>query len=238
MADPASVGSFGNPSCYASRVKLARPVSHVIFDLDGVLLDTEPLYTRATQEVISPYGKTFDWSIKGDMIGRSSLDGAHHLVRTLGLPLLPEEYLARRKPLLDALFPTAPEIPGARALVDRLHARGVPLGVATSSEQALYRAKTTRHDWFGVFRAVVCGDDPRIGALKPAPDIFLITARDLGAAPQDCLVFEDSLAGVEAARAAGMQVVALPDPHMDRARYAADLLIDAYGELDLADLGL
>jgi pseudouridine 5'-phosphatase len=220
-------------------MKLERPVRHVIFDLDGVLLDTEPLYTRATQEIVGPYGKVFDWSIKGDMIGRSSLEGARYLVRALDLPLAPEEYLARRKPLLDALFADAPEIPGARSFVDRLHARGHPLAVATSSEKALYELKVSRHDWFGNFRAVVCGDDPRIRELKPAPDIFLATAADLGAEPEDCLVFEDSLAGVEAALRAGMQVVALPDSNMDRARYQrAHLIVGGYDEIVLSELGL
>jgi pseudouridine 5'-phosphatase len=220
-------------------VKLKRPVSHVIFDLDGVLLDSEPLYTRATQQVIAPFGKVFDWSIKGDMIGRSSIEGARHLIRALQLPLSPEEYLKQRRPLLEALFPEVTEIAGARRFVEALRARNVPLAVATSSERALYRLKTSRHDWFGLFSVIVCGDDPRILALKPAPDVFLVTARDLGALPEQCLVFEDSLAGVSAARAAGMQVVALPDPAMDRSRYVeADLVIGAYDELDPTAIGL
>jgi pseudouridine 5'-phosphatase len=210
----------------------------VIFDLDGVLLDTEPLYTRATQQVVAEWGKPFDWSIKGDMIGRSALDGARYLIGALGIPLAPEEYLARRKPLLDALFPTAEPIGGARELVELLSGRGVPLAVATSSDAAQYRLKTSRHPWFSRFQAVVCGDDPRIGKLKPAPDIFLVTAELLGADPRCCLVFEDSLAGVAAARAAGMPVVALPDPNMDATRYGdADLVLGSYAELRLEDLG-
>jgi pseudouridine-5'-monophosphatase len=84
----------------------------------------------------------------------------------------------------------------------------------------------------------VCGDDPRVARAKPAPDIFLAAAQDLGAPPADCLVFEDSPFGVEAARAAGMQVIALPDPAMDRARYApADAIVAGFGELTLDRLG-
>jgi pseudouridine-5'-monophosphatase len=217
---------------------LTRRPRHLIFDLDGVLLDTEPLYTRATQQIVGEFGKVFDWSVKGDMIGRSALEGARTMIAALDVPLDPEEYLRRRKPILDELFPTASEISGARAFVARLAAAGVPLGLATSSETYQYRLKIQRHDWFGVFRAVVCGDDPRIGALKPAPDIFLVTAADLGAKPEDCLVFEDSLAGVEAAKRAGMQVVALPDPEMDASRYTqADWVIKSYAEVDLSQLG-
>jgi pseudouridine-5'-monophosphatase len=85
---------------------------------------------------------------------------------------------------------------------------------------------------------VVCGDDPRIGELKPAPDIFLVTAAALGVAPEQCVVFEDSPAGVQAALAAGMQVVALPDAHLDRARFSrAQLVIGGYEELRPEDLG-
>jgi pseudouridine 5'-phosphatase len=219
-------------------VKLARPVSHVIFDLDGVLLDTEPVYTEATQEIVGPYGKTFDWSVKGDMIGKSSLEGARYLVDVLKLPISPEEYLERRRPLLEARFPDAPEIPGARAFAERLHSQSVPLGLATSSEESLYRLKAAHRPWFSIFRTVVCGDDPRIEELKPAPDIFLVTAAGLGALPERCVVIEDSPAGVQAALAAGMQVIALPDAHLDRARFSrADLVIGSYDELSLEDLG-
>ncbi len=220
-------------------VKLKRPVSHVIFDLDGVLLDSEPLYTEATNRVVAPYGKVFDWSIKGDIIGKHPLEGAKHVVRSLELPFSPEEYLKLRRPLIEALFPDVTEIPGARRFVEALRARGVPMAVATSSERALYELKVTRHDWFGLFSVIVCGDDPRILALKPAPDVFLITASDLKVVPEHCLVFEDSLAGVSAARTAGMQVIAMPDPAMDRSRYVeADLVIGGYDELVPADIGL
>jgi pseudouridine 5'-phosphatase len=218
---------------------LRKPFSHVIFDLDGVLLDTEPLYTEATRRIVEPYGKVFDWSLKGEMMGRSSLESARLLIAALGLPFSPEEYLARRKPLLKELFPTAGEIPGAEALVRGLHGHGVPMALATSSERSLCALKIERHGWFSLFQAVVCGDDPNVERLKPAPDIFLVAARALGAAPELCLVFEDSLAGVEAARAANMQVIALPDPHMDRSRYEhADLVIGSYDELSLRDLVL
>jgi len=219
-------------------MKLDRRPTHVIFDLDGVLLDTEPLYSRATQEVVGKHGAVFDWSVKGGMIGRSDLEGARYLVSALKIPLEPEEYLRQRKPILDELFPSAPEMRGARELVLQLAERSIPLAVATSSERYQYALKTQRHDWFGAFRAVVCGDDPRIGALKPAPDIFLVTAADLEASPADCLVVEDSLAGVEAALAAGMQVIALPDPEMDAAKYRnAHAVVRAFDELVLADLG-
>jgi pseudouridine-5'-monophosphatase len=220
-------------------LKIREKPTHVIFDLDGVLLDTEPLYTQATQEVVGELGAVFDWSVKAGMIGRSDIEGARYLVRTLGIALEPEEYLRRREPILNRLLATAPEMAGARQLVQALAARAVPLGLATSSTHEQFLLKTRAHDWFEVFGAVVCGDDERIGALKPAPDIFLLTAAELGADPARCVVLEDSLAGVESALAAGMQVVAMPDPAVDAARFShATVVVRSFAELSPSDLGL
>jgi pseudouridine-5'-monophosphatase len=221
-------------------LKLPRPARCVIFDLDGVLLDTEHFYTEVTGEICKGYGKTFDWSVKRNMIGRPSYESACYLVETLSLPITPEEYLARRTARLEELFPTSLEKPGAEAFTRALAARGVPLAVATSSERDLFALKTSRHsDWFSIFRAIVVGDDPRVKKGKPAPDVFLVAAGELGARPEECIVFEDAPAGLAAAHAARMQVVAIPDDGMDRAVYDdAELVIGAYAEITPADLGL
>jgi pseudouridine-5'-monophosphatase len=129
---------------------------------------------------------------------------------------------------------------GAERFTRTLADRGVAQAIATSSERRLFELKAQRHrQWFGIFGAIVTGDDPRVAAGKPAPDIFLRAAADLGIDAADCLVFEDAPAGVAAARSAGMQVVALPDPAMDRARYAdADLVVAGFDEVTLGDLAL
>jgi pseudouridine-5'-monophosphatase len=206
----------------------------VIFDMDGVLLDTERLYTEATQRIVARFGKTFDWHVKADMIGRPALDSARHLVAALALPITPEAYLREREAIFETLMPTAEAQRGARELVAALAARGIPQAVATSSASRLFELKTRRHGaWFATFTVVVRGDDPRCARGKPAPDIFLLAATELGAAPGACVVVEDAPAGVAAARAAGMAVVAVPDPMMDRARFAgADLIVDSLADLD------
>jgi pseudouridine-5'-monophosphatase len=205
----------------------------VIFDMDGVLLDTEGIYTTATRTIVGRFGKTFDWSIKAEMIGRPAIDSARHLVAALGLPITPEQYLAEREALFETLMPEAAAVPGAIELTAALRARGIPVAVATSSSRRMFALKTRRHGpWFRSFPVVVVGDDPRVLRGKPAPDIFLAAA-DLGAVPDRCVVVEDAPAGVEAARAAGMTVVAVPDPAMDAARLSmADLVISTLSRLE------
>jgi len=206
--------------------------SHVIFDLDGVLLDTEKLYTEATQSVVGQYGKTFDWSLKSLMMGRHEQEAAELLVRTLELPITAEEYLRRSLPIAEALFSSAEELPGAEAFVATLAERGHALAVGTSSTRRLFDLKTSHLPWFRSFSAVVSGDHPEVRALKPAPDIFLAAARAIAGDPARCLVIEDSPAGVLAARAAGMSVVAMPDVALPNERFAeAQLIVRSYAEL-------
>ncbi|MDG2307990.1 MAG: HAD-IA family hydrolase [Candidatus Binatia bacterium] len=195
---------------------LPRRPQDVIFDMDGVLLDTERIYTEVTQAIVGRWGKTFDWSIKSQMVGRPSIESARYLVTTLDLPITAEQYLEEREVVFQTRMPEADPMPGAVDLVRSLSERGVPMAVATSSQRDVFDLKTRRHgDWFELFDQIVLGDDPRIQRGKPAPDIFLLAAAGLGADPTTCLVFEDAPAGVEAALAAGMMVVGVPDPGMD-----------------------
>ena len=210
------------------------PASHVIYDMDGLLLDTERFYTEVTQRIVGRYGKVFDWSVKSNMVGRPAIESARYLVATLELPITAEDYLREREGMLEELMPTAEPMPGAVELTLALAARGVPQAVATSTGRRLFDLKTQRHrEWFALFAAVVLGDDPRIARGKPAPDIFLLAARELDAEPASCVVLEDAPSGVAAARAAGMRVVAVPYPGMDAAKLAdADVVLASLAEID------
>jgi pseudouridine-5'-monophosphatase len=186
----------------------------VLFDLDGTLLDTEPLYTDAAQAVVGRYGKVYDWSIKKHVVGGQAQAGAAYTIAQLNLPLTVEQYLSERDLVLHQLFANVPPMPGAVALVQGLRAAGARLAIATSSERALCDRKLAPHAWVSCFEAIVCANDPGVGNAKPAPDLFLAAARALGASPDQCLVVEDAPNGVKAARAAGMPVIAVIDPHM------------------------
>jgi HAD superfamily hydrolase (TIGR01509 family) len=208
--------------------------------MDGLLLDTEPFYTEVTQTIVGRYGHTFEWSLKSRMIGKKAIDSARILVDALQLPITPEDYLRERESMLAALFPTAQAMPGARRLTGHLAEHGIPQAVASSSHRPEFELKITQHrDWFACFQCVVLGDDPAVKKGKPAPDIFLAAAERLGASPAQCLVLEDAPSGVEAARAAGMAVVAVPNPAMSADAYRdANQILSSLESFDPAVWGL
>lgn len=220
-------------------MKLKHRPSAVIFDLDGVLLDTEPLYTQAITGLLAEFGKSYSWDLKSRSMGTAARKSAQLVIDELELPVSVDEWLHRRKGYLEPLFQQAPALPGAVEFVARLRENGIPSAVATSSERRLCELKWSTHPWLRAFDVVICGDDPGIENLKPAPDIYLEAARRLGQAPEGCLVFEDSPAGVRAGKAAGMQVVCIKAAELDAAMVAsADLVVASYAELSLPDCGL
>lgn len=213
--------------------------THVIFDLDGTLLDTEPIYSVAANAVVNRFGKVYDWSVKRHVVGGDPMNGARFVVDHLQLPISPAQYIREREVHMRELCKRAPAKPGVAELIERLHARGIPMAVGTSSQRELAQIKLSSHAFTARFRGLVCSDDPGITSGKPAPDIFLAAARLMDAEPARCLVFEDTPKGVEAARNAGMQAIAIPDPEMRNADFSyATLVLDTLESLTLAQLGL
>ena len=192
----------------------------VIFDLDGTLLDTEPVYTAATQAVVGQFGKNFDLPLKKKVVGRDSRAAAKTVITELRLPISVDEFLDLRDPILQELLRAAPEIMGAGKFIANLKAKKCTIGLATGSPKHLCDIKLSGHDWRNSFDSFIFGDDDRIGAPKPAPDIYLLSAKEMNVPPRSCLVFEDSPSGVEGALAAEMRVIAIDS------QYVADGALD------------
>ncbi|KAK6515131.1 hypothetical protein TWF506_007477 [Arthrobotrys conoides] len=216
------------------------PIRACIFDMDGLLIDSEDIYTKVTDEILARYNKgRLPWSIKAQLQGRPTQQAYDLFQSWANLPLSQEEYLSEVRLLQESYFPTTQVLPGVLSLLNTLKTSPSKpyIALATSSNSFSYNLKTKhlQETLFSYFaeEMIIKGDDPRIksGRGKPAPDIYLlaldrINARrekdmlEKGASrdqilatkilPMECLVFEDSVPGVEAGRRAGMRCVWIP----------------------------
>lgn len=205
---------------------MSRPAA-CLFDLDGLLLDTEPLHGQAWQQAARHFGATLTTEELLQLRGRRRLDCAEQVrlwITERGLhPPGVEPLLAVRQPIAEALMLQAPAIPGARALLERCADLGIPMALATSSSSAAVAHKSTPHPWLAMITVRVHGDDPDLQAGKPAPDVFLLAARRLGVEASRCWAFEDSPAGATAAFRAGCRVHVLAPSGLPRQAYPRDV---------------
>ncbi|XP_070168606.1 pseudouridine-5'-phosphatase-like [Polyergus mexicanus] len=201
-------------------------VTHCIFDMDGLLLDTESLYTIAYNRVIQEYGKTFTWEHKAKIMGLKCTEGVQTIISMLQLPITLQIFEDKLASIYQEIFPQCNLMPGAERLLLHLKKNNIPIALATSSSQESSDLKTQK--WKHIFNLfnhkVYGGSDPEVFHGKPSPDIFLIAAKRFpdNPDPLKCLVFEDSPNGVQGALAAKMQVVMVPDPQLPK-----DLIKDA-----------
>lgn len=186
------------------------PLTAIIFDMDGLMVDTEPLSRRAWAQVIGPFGATLTDEVYGRMIGRRTTEAAQILLEAAAVPLTPEELVGRRTAVFDQILaqgvPVMPGLPELHAAIAR---RGLPWAVATSSPHRHAQQILAQLGLLASCGAIAGGDEVAHG--KPAPDIYLLAAERLGVPPAHCLALEDSAPGCQAAAAAGMRVVAVPN---------------------------
>ena len=201
---------------------MPRPAA-CLFDLDGLLLDTEPLHAQAWQAAASHFGRHLGRAELLSLRGRRRQDCARQVLTWIGeissSPPTAVELLAVRQPLAEALLVSAQPMPGAEALVNRCAERGIPMALATSSSRDAVALKTAPHTWLAPIAVRVFGDDPSLGAGKPAPDVYLLAAERLGVRCDGCWAFEDSAAGAQAATAAGCRVYVVAPPELDSSQH-------------------
>ncbi|KAJ2747828.1 hypothetical protein GGI20_000123 [Coemansia sp. BCRC 34301] len=202
----------------------APRIKACIFDMDGLLLDTETIYSQVTNKILEPFGKVFPIETKLKMMGRDVRTATDILLSDLELPLTFDEYNDQANELKQVCFRRSELMPGAERLIRHLAKHSIPIAVATSSSRAMFAIKTERHGpVFDLFAGkITCGDDPSVKHAKPAPDIFLVAMQRLDnlIQPEQCLVFEDATNGVEAANNARMSSIWVHD-----VRFAADALV-------------
>jgi HAD superfamily hydrolase (TIGR01509 family) len=199
----------------------------VVFDMDGVLVDSEPAFYDAVNAVLAEEGRSIDFERYRRLIGTSVEETWRGVIAMLNMRGDAHDYLRRYgEVLLDCLRRPRPPLPGAELLLDALDARGVPYGLATSSWGPWKDAVLESAGLDGRFRVVVTGDQVR--REKPAPEIYLRAAEQLGVAPEACIAVEDTPPGIASAKAAGMYAVQVRAastgfPPLE----AADLVIDS-----------
>ncbi len=181
----------------------------VIFDLDGLMADSEPLAKWAWSQTLARYDRELDDQTFREVQGMRVAESSRIFCERFSLPIGPEQAMSERDELFLEAVPThlRPRS-GLYSLLDELAARGLGLGVATSGHRRYVTLAMRTLELDGRFQAVAAGDEVERG--KPAPDIYLLAAGRLGVPPERCLALEDAPLGVEAAVAAGMTCVAVP----------------------------
>ena len=205
-------------------------IDGVIFDLDGLLLDSEQLWDAAREQLAKERGGRWTDRAQRDMMGMSSPEWSRYMHEVVGLPESPEEINAEVvRRMVAGYREHLPLLPGAREAVDRLAARW-PLGLASSSNRELIDLALELMRVQHLFVATVSSEEVARG--KPEPDVYPEAARRVGVEPARTAAIEDSHNGIRSAKAAGMRVVAIPNPHFPP---GADALAEADVVLDSLD---
>jgi HAD superfamily hydrolase (TIGR01509 family) len=211
-------------------------IQAVVFDLDGVLVDSEEVWDEARQQLAEERGVGWPERASRDMMGMSSPEWSRYMRDEVGIPAEPEDISADVVRRLEAIYRgELPLFPGALTAVERLAARW-PLGLASSSNRELIDLVLELSELGRYFAVTVSSEEVARG--KPAPDVYLEAARRLGVDPKSSAAVEDSENGIRAAKAAGMGVVAIPNAQYPPAADAlaqADVVIASLDDLT-ADL--
>jgi HAD superfamily hydrolase (TIGR01509 family) len=190
-------------------------IKALLFDFDGLILDTETPDFDVWQGIYHEYGHELALEQWGQIVGGwgvSNFDAAEHLAELAGDGLNAVNLRARHKSESDALVLTQPILPGVVDYLAEAHRLNLRLAIASSSPHSWVDSHLTRLGLAHYFGAIICADDVPPGRTKPHPDLYLQALEKVSVSPKEAIVFEDSPNGVKAARAAGIYVVAVPNP--------------------------
>lgn len=184
-------------------------IKAVIFDMDGLMVDSEPLHYKAFDEVFRKYGKHLTEKDNNDLyVGISDMDAAEDMVKRFGLPITAEELVLQKEVEGNKLLSSVTARPGLMELLNKLHKAGIKKAIASSSKVVIIEIVVKALGISNYIDAYCSAEHVKRG--KPFPDLFLLAAKELDVNPKECLVLEDAPAGVKAARIAGMKVYAIP----------------------------
>ena len=205
----------------------------IIFDMDGVLVDSEPLHIKAEQRTFTSFGLSISDAEFRSYMGRTVRIMLSEIIKKYNLNTTLESIYPIHQKNLALLYKEEVEpIPGIPRLIRDCKDRGHPIAIASSSDKVLIQSVLDKFQWAPYFETVVSGEE--INRTKPFPDIFLEAARRLKVDPISCAVIEDSTAGVQAAKAAGMMCIGFSSPNSPGQDLSqADLLIHDIPSLSL-----
>ncbi|MBI4458194.1 HAD family phosphatase [Candidatus Uhrbacteria bacterium] len=217
-------------------LRLDRKVQAVIFDMDGVISDTQVLHAKTESELLARHGIALHPDeITRRYAGVRDQEMFEEIFGNAGLEMPPLEELLRDKwqSIVGLVRGNVREVPGTRALIDALSAAKVPMAVGSGSRLSFIEMVLAELGVREKFAAVASAEEVRRG--KPEPDVFLLAAQRLDVAPTDCLVIEDGVSGMIAARRAGMQCIALVREGGGR-EYPADRIVENLSAISVAAL--
>lgn len=210
---------------------LKKLVSCIILDLDGTLLNTDGIVSEVLKVYLGKYGKQWDGREVQKIAGKTPFEAASAVVEDYGLSCTTNELLSEITPLFSNQWCNIKALPGSNRLIKHLSGHRVPMALASNSPKENIETKLSFHQGWKESFSVVIGVD-EVGSGKPSPEIFLEAAKRLNVEPSSCLVIEDSLPGVTAGKAAGMEVVAVPSiPKQSNLYTAADEVINSLLDL-------
>jgi beta-phosphoglucomutase-like phosphatase (HAD superfamily) len=212
---------------------MSQSIRAVIFDLDGVLADSEPWWNQIDASLLAEYGVTYRGEHHRNVLGVSYRLAIEFYKKAFNLSVPTDEMIRQRGQIAIEFFAKRIGLfPSTKRVLEELAQINLHLAVATSSVSASARPFLDRHELTSFFEAIVTGDEVERG--KPHPDIYLRAAERLGVTTEACLVVEDALSGIAAAKAAKMRVAAIPDSRFVEPRdyeKAADYVLSSLSEL-------